>query len=403
MVNGNAKNIVKQVLSSGDTVGLLAVKDVGGTTRYIADYSAYPAEVEGTFTLTAADAGISVGSGSTTPTESDYQLASPITSGLTGTVAVSKDVDGSGNTSITYSVTLTNTSGSSIDISEIGYKQTIAASDSFKGTTATDRVFLLDRSVFDTITLAAGGQAVIDYKIKAVVTNGGGVEGSKTITQNGTYLAEDDDLDGYSSVTVNVPSSAVLGTKSITENGTYSAQDDNYDGYSEVTVNVSGGTLGTKTITQNGTYNASSDNLDGYSQVTVNVSGGQSPYLVEKGATTLTFELTNEAGGAYADPVTDGIDVYPHVGAWGALVDVTDYDAIYLFFSSVSNAQYARVGIGDTLGYSSAGSNLDVMASLGTGNNLTYRLDVSSYTGDKYLQFEGGNNARAVIRDIIAV
>ena len=93
MVNGNAKNIVKQVLSSGDTVGLLAVRDVGGTTRYIADYSAYPADVEGTFTLTAANAGISVGSGSTAPTENDYQLASPITSGLTGTVAVSKEVD----------------------------------------------------------------------------------------------------------------------------------------------------------------------------------------------------------------------------------------------------------------------------------------------------------------------
>lgn len=29
-----------------------------------------------------------------------------------------------------------------------------------------------------------------------------------------------------------------LGTKTITENGTYSAQDDGVDGYSEVTVNV---------------------------------------------------------------------------------------------------------------------------------------------------------------------
>jgi hypothetical protein len=32
-----------------------------------------------------------------------------------------------------------------------------------------------------------------------------------------------------------------LGTKTITENGTYSAKDDGVDGYSEVTVNVSGG------------------------------------------------------------------------------------------------------------------------------------------------------------------
>lgn len=369
MVNGNAKNIVKQVLSSGDTVGLLAVKDVGGTTRYIADYSAYPAEVEGTFTLTAADAGISVGSGSTTPTENDYQLASPITSGLTGTVAVSKDVDGSGNTSITYSVTLTNTSGSSIDISEIGYKQTIAASDSFKGTTATDRVFLLDRSVFDTITLAAGGQAVIDYKIKAVVTNGGGVEGSKTITQNGTYLAEDDDLDGYSSVTVNVPS-ASLGTKSITENGTYNASSDNYDGYSQVTVNVSGG-------------------------------GGVGEYLVHNGQTSATFSLTNEAGGAYANPVTNGIEVYPHLGAWGTLIDLTNTETIIIWFSNISNTQYAYVGVGLTLAYDGTASHCVVKKAMGTGNDMLYVLDVSGLSGDYYIQFQGGFNAKAIVKDIL--
>ncbi len=47
--------------------------------------------------------------------------------------------------------------------------------------------------------------------VKTIVTNfdnpGGGsaVLGTKTITENGTYTAADDELDGYSSVTVNVP------------------------------------------------------------------------------------------------------------------------------------------------------------------------------------------------------
>ena len=240
MVVNNAKNLIKQVLSSGGTQGLLEVKDVGGTVRYIADMSAYPAVVEDDFTLVAANAGISVGSGSSSPSAYDYQLGNTITSGLTGTVVTAKDVDASGNTSIIFTVTLTNTSGADITISEIGYKQEIAASDAQDGTTATDRVFLLDRSVFDSVTIAANGSAVIEYKLKAVVTNNGGVEGTKTITSNGTYNALDDDLDGYSTVTVNVPS-ATLGTKSITQNGTYNASSDSLDGYSQVTVNVSGG------------------------------------------------------------------------------------------------------------------------------------------------------------------
>lgn len=69
----------------------------------------------------------------------------------------------------------------------------------------------------------------------------------------------------------NMGSVATLGTKSITENGTYNASADNLDGYSQVIVNVPEKTLGTKSIVANGTYNASADNVDGYSQVTVNV------------------------------------------------------------------------------------------------------------------------------------
>lgn len=60
-----------------------------------------------------------------------------------------------------------------------------------------------------------------------------------TRTMNGTSgcasLAE---LDFY-----NVCNSYQLGTKTITENGTYSAKDDGVDGYSEVTVNVNSGLI----------------------------------------------------------------------------------------------------------------------------------------------------------------
>ena len=64
---------------------------------------------------------------------------------------------------------------------------------------------------------------------------------SKTITQNGTYDPTDDNADGYSSVTVNVPSSQPnLQSKTVTENGTV-LPDTGYDGLSSVIVNVSGG------------------------------------------------------------------------------------------------------------------------------------------------------------------
>lgn len=158
----------------------------------------------------------------------------------------------------------------------------------------------------------------------------GGNTDSKSITANGTYDAEDDDLDGYSSVTVNVPNSytasdegkvvssgALVSQTSTTKNAngtydttlndevvinvpnSYSQSDEGkvvssgalvsqtslsvsangtYDTTTndEVTVNVSGGgsALGTKSITANGTYDAQDDSLDGYSQVTVNVQGG---------------------------------------------------------------------------------------------------------------------------------
>lgn len=61
---------------------------------------------------------------------------------------------------------------------------------------------------------------------------------SLNITENGTV-----DVTNYAEAVVNVSSggSPVLITKNILSNGTYNAQNDNADGYSSVTVNVSGG------------------------------------------------------------------------------------------------------------------------------------------------------------------
>ena len=118
-------------------------------------------------------------------------------------------------------------------------------------------------------------------------TGGGGssvtVE-ALSATENKTYTAPSGKA--YSPVTVNVPEKT-LGTKSIIANGNYPASGDNLDGYSSVSINVpnsyaagdegkvvSGGALVAQTarasqITENGEYDTTNNN-----SVTVNVSGG---------------------------------------------------------------------------------------------------------------------------------
>ena len=88
--------------------------------------------------------------------------------------------------------------------------------------------------------LAVHGSATHTLKVDKIISysGGGGGGGSatlitKTITQNGTYDAEDDSADGYSSVTVNVPTGAsnvVTGTFKGTTTGAAMDVNLNYSG-----------------------------------------------------------------------------------------------------------------------------------------------------------------------------
>lgn len=106
------------------------------------------------------------------------------------------------------------------------------------------------------ITIAEGSQAKNFNTVHKLRTNliGGGTQ----------YWVPEDEAGAY----------ANMGQKSITANGTYRASDDNKDGFSQVTVNVPPTTprLITKSITENGVYNASDDDADGYRQITVGVA-----------------------------------------------------------------------------------------------------------------------------------
>lgn len=105
------------------------------------------------------------------------------------------------------------------------------------------------------ITIAREGQVQSFYNVSKIRTNviDGGTQNwvpddeaaqyanfeTLSVNENGTYSADDEECDGFSSVQVNV--SAKLTSKDISSNGTYYAKNDNADGYSSVTVNVKGG------------------------------------------------------------------------------------------------------------------------------------------------------------------
>lgn len=102
-------------------------------------------------------------------------------------------------------------------------------------------------SVADAIRTKGGTSAALEFPgdfvtaIGNISGGGGSTLGTKTITANDTYDASDDDLDGYSQVTVSVPASAVdTGTKSISTNGTHDVT-----GYASASVSVPTGTART--------------------------------------------------------------------------------------------------------------------------------------------------------------
>ena len=157
--------------------------------------------------------------------------------------------------------------------------------------------------------------------------------GTKTVNQNGVYNASDDNLDGYSKVTVTTPvptgkktiaangtdidvSSYALvdvavpgpvGKKMITENGT------NIDiaAYATADVQVNPN-VGTKNITENGTYNASTDNLDGYSQVVVNTPIPSGTLDIDENGTYNVSQYAN----VDVDILQYGKPVVPQTGKW---------------------------------------------------------------------------------------
>jgi hypothetical protein len=148
---------------------LVTVKATTGNNRILnlnyAGNNNFPGTVGHSVQLSVAQ-GIWLGSGTTPPTEMDYNLESRITSGLavSGTV-VTYDADQNGNPYLVYLFSLTNTSSSTITISEIGYVQQMSGSGY-----GSDSYILLDRTVLENpITIEPGEDAAVKYELKAIL------------------------------------------------------------------------------------------------------------------------------------------------------------------------------------------------------------------------------------------
>lgn len=96
---------------------------------------------------------------------------------------------------------------------------------------------------------------------------------AKTITENGLYLAEEDNADGFSEVEVVTPVPTFM-EKTITGNGTYQASDDHVDGYSEVTVEVPIPVNKTVQIAEKTLVELTVDDLNGATKISENVFSG---------------------------------------------------------------------------------------------------------------------------------
>lgn len=174
MLTKNFKALAALILTSNEASynGQLPIIDVTNSTRYGANniYSSMPRTVNTDFTLSAAYAGISVGSGSTPAQEADYQLENTITSGISPLLNRAAGVDSNGYPFIQFDIMITNTGSSEVTIREIGYKQAIRCSDVLGSTSLSNRVCLIDRTVFsDDIVIEPNDYAVIRYTLKTII------------------------------------------------------------------------------------------------------------------------------------------------------------------------------------------------------------------------------------------
>ena len=145
--------------------GLLPMVGRDGVTYYAGPSTGAGYQNPGwAFQLNAGNQGFCVGSGATAESENDYELENMITAGLSASVVTNPHLDEDDYPSVDFDLTITNVSSETITIAEIGMKQPLSSTTALGGTSFSNRVFLIDRTVLEQpVPIPAGEYAIIRY------------------------------------------------------------------------------------------------------------------------------------------------------------------------------------------------------------------------------------------------
>lgn len=145
--------------------GLLPMVGRDGVTYYAGPSTGAGYQNPGwAFQLNAGNHGFCVGSGATAESENDYELENMITAGLSASVVTNPHLDEDDYPSVDFDLTITNISSDTITIAEIGMKQSLSSTTALGGTSFSNRVFLIDRTVLEhPVSIPAGEYAIIRY------------------------------------------------------------------------------------------------------------------------------------------------------------------------------------------------------------------------------------------------
>ena len=178
------------------------------------------------------------------------------------------------------------------------------------------------------LTIDEMADAVYDYLTRP--------SGTKSISSNGTHNVSD-----YANVLVNVEGGSILGTKTIAQNGTYTAEDDSLDGYSQVVVNIPTGGVQDEwvVLTSGNLHDSTSDVANTYISGTTETSynGWSSTDYIPVKANTV-YQIKNHPGGQY-----NALYKSDKTGAVSSLVVPGNSNNGYSFIKTTSDTAYIRM------------------------------------------------------------
>lgn len=253
----------------------------------------------------------------------------------------------------------------------------------YEGSEWTSGIYMDDDGYIRVSPLAGAGGVIFEDGYLIFSPNAGdeqNVLGTKSITANGTYNASSDNLDGYSSVTVNVPggSSPTLQTKTVTPTTSQQSvtPDTGYDGLSSVTVNaMPSGSTGTPTATKGSVSNHSVSVTPSVTNTAGYIAGGT------VNGTAVSVSASELVSGSETKTANGTYDV---TNLAGIVVDVPSVFEITVTYNSATqnwepNKTFAEIQTaynnGENLivnGVDSDGERLETSCGYSTTNSLFY-------------------------------